>query len=550
MNPVLVFIGAGVASLFWSASCTAAGVRCHRPRLRRLLLVLGLLAPLLTLLPWLVGTSLLAFLAKLEVNWFGAVLSLFISALIGGSWILKAGTMPQGGGWATVPAATWPVATLFALFLLAKVGTAGALFMLDRTALNEASRLDVEAADLMKVNLPPGVTDRANAAGLYRAAFVLLKEDTALRQENSPLRDTAIDPTRPAVLDLLDRHAPTLALLRAAASRDGCRFPRDWTRPSFEMLLPELQHLRQSGRLVQIAALRAAAEGRWADAIHDVGLLAQISRHASSEPLLISGLVGIAIDTMALDTLATILPRLTATDRPLLDDELLHELLVLSPSLTRHLYGEEAFGLRTFAALADASLGMEIFGLVQSSAKQQPPSLSLVYGSPALTFYRIFLFPDDLAGYRHAMRTQQQIAAQETPYAQKQAQIAALESRLNEKRPGIISSVILPTLSGAFRAEAKSQARHRAAQVAVAATRIRLETGSLPENLAALVPSEFPAPPLDLFASGQPLQYRKTENTLLIYSVGPNGVDDGGPTTPAADNEQSNDDIGLRLSIH
>ena len=92
MNPALIFIGAGAASLFWSAACTAAGVRCHRSWLRRLLLVLGLLAPLLTLLPWLVGTSMLAFLAELEVNWFGPVLSLFLSALIGGGWILKAGT--------------------------------------------------------------------------------------------------------------------------------------------------------------------------------------------------------------------------------------------------------------------------------------------------------------------------------------------------------------------------------------------------------------------------------------------------------------------------
>ena len=229
---------------------------------------------------------------------------------------------------------------------------------------------------------------------------------------------------------------------------------------------------------------------------------------------------------------------------------MLNELLVLSPSLTRHFYGEEAFGLRTFAALADASLGMEILELVQSPAKQQTPSRSLLSGSPALTFYRIFLFPDDLTGYRHAMQTQQQLAAQAMPYAEKQARIAALESQLNEKRPGILSSVILPTLSGALRAEARSQARHRAAQAAVAATRMRLKTGSLPENLARLVPGAFPAPPLDLFTSGQPLQYRLTDNALLIYSVGPNGVDDGGPSGPEADGPSSNDDIGLRLAIH
>lgn len=550
MSLSLFFFGTLATCLLWTAACTAAGVRSGRPWLRRLLLVLGLLTPLLSLLPWLAGTSVLAFLAKLEVNWFGPMLTLFLATLVGGSWILKAGTQPHGGGWSTVAASNWPVVRLFAVFLLAKASTAGVLVMLDRAALAKAEQLKTEAAALMTTNLTPAVPDNQNAAGLYTAAFVLLQEDTVLGQTDSPLAAVStVDPASQSVSDLLNRHAPTLTLLRAAAARDSCRFTRDWTRPSFEMLLPELQQLRQAARLLQLAARWEAAKGDVNAAVRDVCLLAKIGRHASGEPLLISGLVGIAIDSMALETLSDILPQLTAADYPLLNEPQLRDLLALSPSLNRQFFGEEAFGLRAFASLADASLGAETLQLIESLGNQASVQFSPVRTSPAMVFYRIFLFPADLAGYRYAMRTQQQLAVREVPYPEEKAAIAALEARFSEKRPGILSSVILPTLSGAMQAEARSRARHRAAQVAVAATRMRLKHGSLPETLGAMVPDQEPAEPLDLFTAGQPLQYRKTDDVLLIYSVGPNGVDDGGPLAPEVADEQSNDDVGLRLSI-
>ena len=55
----------------------------------------------------------------------------------------------------------------------------------------------------------------------------------------------------------------------------------------------------------------------------------------------------------------------------------------------------------------------------------------------------------------------------------------------------------------------------------------RLERGHLPESLAELVPRYLPSIPLDPF-SGQPLVYRQRSDGYLLYSVGANGVDDGG----------------------
>ncbi|MEO8427574.1 MAG: hypothetical protein ABI651_10735 [Verrucomicrobiota bacterium] len=63
-----------------------------------------------------------------------------------------------------------------------------------------------------------------------------------------------------------------------------------------------------------------------------------------------------------------------------------------------------------------------------------------------------------------------------------------------------------------------------------------LEQGTYPTNLADLVPIYLDAVPLDQF-SGKPLHYRKTSQDFLLYSVGPDGIDDGGkpiPLPPAA----------------
>jgi hypothetical protein len=63
-----------------------------------------------------------------------------------------------------------------------------------------------------------------------------------------------------------------------------------------------------------------------------------------------------------------------------------------------------------------------------------------------------------------------------------------------------------------------------------------LEHGVYPTNLADLVPNYLDAVPFDPFNS-KPLRYRKTSQDFLLYSVGPDGIDDGGkpmPPPPAA----------------
>ena len=64
------------------------------------------------------------------MNWFGAVLTVALSALIGGIWISRAG-MTAVTSSAVAVASRWPVIGLFAFAILAKAVSFGTLLLLD-----------------------------------------------------------------------------------------------------------------------------------------------------------------------------------------------------------------------------------------------------------------------------------------------------------------------------------------------------------------------------------------------------------------------------------
>ena len=92
----------------------------------------------------------------------------------------------------------------------------------------------------------------------------------------------------------------------------------------------------------------------------------------------------------------------------------------------------------------------------------------------------------------------------------------------------------------------------RAALVAVAIERYRRDHGaSLPPALAELVTEYLPALPMDPF-TGAALRYRQTADAYVIYSIGPDGTDDGGrllrPAPPGSlPRFVQGPDIGVRI---
>jgi hypothetical protein len=93
------------------------------------------------------------------------------------------------------------------------------------------------------------------------------------------------------------------------------------------------------------------------------------------------------------------------------------------------------------------------------------------------------------------------------------------------------------------------QSRHRVnlnlAILALANERFRLDHGRWPDAPAELVPTYLSSVPYDPY-SGGPLHWKRDEHGLTLYSVGPNGKDDGG-IWPRGNPYSYNQDEGFRL---
>ena len=554
MGYLAFFLLLSAACLLWSAACTAAAARSDRPRLRSLLLVVGLALPVLALLPWLWASGWLAFDARIRPNWFGPVLTVVLSTLVGGLSIAIGG-LGKPAGTTTARAAQWPVIGLFALAILAKAVSFGTLLILDNAVAAEARAMRVEAAEMMQAALPPAVADAENAAILHAQAAAALAAAPDLTAADGPLGQTDPDVASPAVGALLARHAGLLDTIRRAADMPACRFPRDWTRPSFDMLLAEVQSCRNEGWLLALAARHEAATGKPAAALADAVRLGRIGRQVGSEPILISHLVGIAIDATALSVVADILPTLTPADAPLLDDPALRDLVASTPSLVRAINGEEAFGLSIFANFADGRQGIDDMGRLAGDPNvailpQEEPFSLLI--DPLSAVWRAFILPADIAGYRRRFEAYRQLVTggvdQSRTWPQTQKQIDGIEAEIRAGPDGFLSRLIAPATDSVLRSQCMAVARHRAAEVLLAATRERLASGTHPASIDALVPARLPSVPRDPFTTDAPLHLKATSEELLIWSVGPDGDDDGGPQKDSEECDTGNDDIGLRMT--
>jgi hypothetical protein len=84
------------------------------------------------------------------------------------------------------------------------------------------------------------------------------------------------------------------------------------------------------------------------------------------------------------------------------------------------------------------------------------------------------------------------------------------------------------TWGGVARRVMAAEVAKRTVITAIALKRYQLKHGNYPPDLNSLVSEFVPAVPLDP-VDGQPLRYRlKADGMFLLYSIGPNGKDDGG----------------------
>jgi hypothetical protein len=525
MNYGLLWLAALFIALLWVAALVACVARLRRKWVRIVLMVLVLLVPLAPLGAFVYGSAAMKFGFNLAINWFNYALSLLVVYLVGAALILSIARRREAG--LRPAAASWRPGPLILAWLVAVAMGYLTLTNMDLAVRARCALLSVKANSLYLATLPAIVSEEQNAAPLYEKAIAQLKQDPGLEINNPPLgNNEKFDPNEPATIDFLKRHAATIAMLRKAAAMPACRFDQDLMDPDLTNVLPGLNDERAAANVLNLHAREAVAHGQAAEAIADAQALFAMSRHFGYRPLIVSALVAWGIDAVANKTLEMALPTVKHPEE--LAPLQLQKLPPLGRLFRQSLLGEERWGLAIYGNLPEAIR----VAPGQSWNTALLPAQAGVGGS----FFRVFCL--NVNAYVAFMEDVQHWAVQ--PYYKIRGQLPGAPGVKGSS--DLLVSILAPSLSPLFETLGKAEAADACAHVAVAMTHYRLDRGALPAKLNELVPKYLDAIPADPF-DGKPLRLAVKDKQWIIYSVGPDGVDDGGADLYATNAKRKGDII-------
>jgi hypothetical protein len=363
----------------------------------------------------------------------------------------------------------------------------------------------------------------------------------------------------PDLLRVLRENEAELAVLTEAYRRPKWYRPLVRRQPDdnlIAILLPDVQEARDVTRQLRFRANWHLGHGRLEPALEDILTMHRQGRHLmTSGATLIESLVGIAIDAIAGQTgngWATHpdqTPELLAKYRT--------TLLTLPPldNMARQI------------DLGERSMGLDI---VQSMARGKGPKLSELTGSvvelgddetaqPLFNGEQLLqLLIGSSVDWNAAMTTMNRSYDEIVELvkiesrAERDAVYDRFEARLitsrqeagslagvarnlfsSNRRRGenfaeMLSGLLFPAVAQTAEAVDRTHMRRQALFTLLAAKEYQLRHEAYPESLEQLVPEYLAAIPLDRYTT-KPLRYVTDGSTLKVYSLGPNGRDDGGP---------------------
>ncbi len=530
MGYFLLLLESLTVTLLLTATVLACVGRFHRRWLR---LALGLPLPLALLIAYTALTVGAAYLQILGVSdrWFYPMLALTVAFLAGAIWLLVRGLRGVGDE-RRAAAATWPRGKLAIALGVAAALHAMTFWNMDLAARQQLAALRTEAGALALSVTPPRMPDRDNAAVIYQQAFEAMG-----RHDDNPAApgswewdepwkeawkkrwttwdetgEPALDPHDPELRRFLARQAAALTLYRQAAAKPGCHFDRDYGRPTIAMRLPELALLRNGARLLALDAICSAADGDRKRAIGDINAMFGMAEHIRGESLLISLLVSMVVDRVAIDSLQVILAstHVPANELPpqWVSGDVSYRVL-----FRRALRAEEALRLATFAQVGEGQYGLA--GIAAAAAGNNPET------EPARAIatwgYRVFLLPEDLAA--HARFTADIDTVAYLPYWQARDRMQAYERQMQNHPGGLMTAMLTPALSHVMRNVAVAEARRGAARLGLALYCFRAQHGRFPEKLGDVAPEFIATVPSDPFDGG-PLRVKQTGHGATVYSIG------------------------------
>lgn len=330
---------------------------------------------------------------------------------------------------------------------------------------------------------------------------------------------------RVAIRAALDASAEAFPLVESAAAKKGIGLDLKFTSPAMNMLYPDLSAQRGLANALTLAAYDAQDRGDTAAALRHVEHILQLGRVVDHVPNLLGHLVSLGIDALAANTAEQVAADAAKRGTPpsaearKQTEQLIAKLLDDTDSdagLRRCIVGERISGVDVAQSIAAGKLS---------------PAGTPVNGGPRAYMLRngrgMKWFYDDLLASVTGARD---VKSYRAAYA-KQPRVTDRSPRLY-----LLVGLLRPSVDRAVVQHFAGRTRRHLAATALAINLYRADHGgAFPRKLDELVPKYLPAVPADpLLAADSPIGYLAQADRPRLYSVGDDGVDDGG-TPPNSD---------------
>ena len=355
--------------------------------------------------------------------------------------------------------------------------------------------------------LPAGVQ---NAASVYVDAFALYVRPAddvnvpILGKAKLPERGEPLpEPMAKAIADCLAANEQCLALLHEAAAFEQCRYMWDY-KNYMTSGLPELKSFRYCAQLLKLSIVSHAAEGNSEATVRDIHDGLQLAKSLRREPMLVSYLVRVACNALTVSGLEQALNRTTFTGEQLKELDEAFAAVAGDLDLAEVMIMERCFNLeytRDPSQMGGSGRGGFVFWLP---------------GIQGRGLLDILDYMDDC------------IEAARLPLTERVPRLREIEQELNELSVlHVMIKVLAPAMGRIGEIDLRVHAHLDLAKAALAIERYRLATGSVPNELAELVPAYLEEVPIDPF-DARPIRYKRTDPGYVLYSVMEDGEDNDG----------------------
>lgn len=304
-----------------------------------------------------------------------------------------------------------------------------------------------------------------------------------------------------------------ISAVEAATLLKEGSYPIAFNSPGNQILLPHLSIHRTASKSLALKALVDAADGKAPEATRALTEMAAMDVAIRSDPFLIGMLVRIACQSLTCNTMLRCLALTPFSDEQLNDLDDCMRPFALPPGLHDAMLAERVLSFDSVMwAYQGGNLGAVMGG--------RPTPGFLVRAVPALKGVDPAIYLEQMARLCDAAKL---------PAAKAIAEAGAIEQGSKDLPFYALSSkIMIPSLSRAFTLWFRGAAIIQSTRIALACERFRLKHGEWPGDVRQLVPQFLPESAIDDPFSGKPFVYHRDADGIRVYSVGEDGVDDGG----------------------